>query len=367
VFRIEEGGRELLRVEVLEVEPNGEAKFRLWFYKWRETRPHQPYEDFVIIYDKKKERFIGGISVNEVDGIYEEHLVEIFQLLKKRGVRGVSLSTYGKLLIFTGVFRDVVLGRIPLKWPRAKPAAVEYLGNRKFRINSYEVEFNSDDIAKLKMPSAEEALRLAASLRRAGVYAGVVRNTVKLNRDSFFRLLVATGVALPGFASRYRCEELHVFATAGGEILLRRGTRGRLENSRRVQRKKILRLPHTERKVLEAIRSAERRPLRGWVAQLMWKIRRRIGTRRATPRRTTSSSTASTLYRFLEHAAEGVDAVEVRLEGCRIAIRASGIDIVVEFGLLKHARPPSSWLKMWDAPSCCTSRLKRWACRWKLR
>jgi len=30
---VKEGGRELLRVEVLDAKPDGTAKFRLWFYK----------------------------------------------------------------------------------------------------------------------------------------------------------------------------------------------------------------------------------------------------------------------------------------------------------------------------------------------
>jgi len=42
-FLMEEGGREFLRVEVLDVKSNGEAMFRLWYYKWCETRPQQPY------------------------------------------------------------------------------------------------------------------------------------------------------------------------------------------------------------------------------------------------------------------------------------------------------------------------------------
>jgi len=34
------GERELLRVEVLEARADGMARFRLWYYKWRETKPH---------------------------------------------------------------------------------------------------------------------------------------------------------------------------------------------------------------------------------------------------------------------------------------------------------------------------------------
>jgi len=47
---VEEGGRELLRVEVLEARTDGTAKFRLWYYKWQETRPDRPYVDVEITY-----------------------------------------------------------------------------------------------------------------------------------------------------------------------------------------------------------------------------------------------------------------------------------------------------------------------------
>jgi len=48
-----EGDKEFLRIEVLDVKSNGAAKFRLWYYKWQETRPHQPYVDVEITYNEK--------------------------------------------------------------------------------------------------------------------------------------------------------------------------------------------------------------------------------------------------------------------------------------------------------------------------
>jgi len=53
-LRVEDGGRELLRVEVLDVKSNEEAKFRLWYYKWQETRPHQPYVDIEITRERSE-------------------------------------------------------------------------------------------------------------------------------------------------------------------------------------------------------------------------------------------------------------------------------------------------------------------------
>jgi len=49
------GGRELLRVEVLEARADGTAKLRLWFYKWWGRRPYQPYVDIELTYREKSE------------------------------------------------------------------------------------------------------------------------------------------------------------------------------------------------------------------------------------------------------------------------------------------------------------------------
>jgi len=51
---IEEGGRRLLRVEVLEARADGTAKFRLWYHRWRETRPDRPYVDVEITYKEER-------------------------------------------------------------------------------------------------------------------------------------------------------------------------------------------------------------------------------------------------------------------------------------------------------------------------
>jgi len=45
---IKDGDRKLLRVEVLEARADGTARFRLWYYKWRKTRPDKPYVDIEI-------------------------------------------------------------------------------------------------------------------------------------------------------------------------------------------------------------------------------------------------------------------------------------------------------------------------------
>jgi len=92
-LRVEEGGRELLRVEVLEARADGTAKFRLWYYKWRETRPHQPYVDVEIKLYQEGDgsiHFKGRVFASKRKGIYKEHLAEIADLLRRRGVEGVA-------------------------------------------------------------------------------------------------------------------------------------------------------------------------------------------------------------------------------------------------------------------------------------
>jgi len=115
-YPIRDGDRELLRVEVLDVKSNGEeAKFRLWYYKWHKTRPHQPYVDAEIKSHSSKRdgriRFIGRVYASEAKGILREHLAKIAELLKREGVEGVTYYEYGKdaFLQFTGAFRDSVL------------------------------------------------------------------------------------------------------------------------------------------------------------------------------------------------------------------------------------------------------------------
>jgi len=45
---VAESSREFLPVEVLEVRPDGTAKFRLWYHTWLETRHGEPYVDFEV-------------------------------------------------------------------------------------------------------------------------------------------------------------------------------------------------------------------------------------------------------------------------------------------------------------------------------
>jgi len=181
---IVEGGRELLRVEVLETRADGTAKFRLWYYKWRETRPHQPYVDIEIkSYQYKDGRvsFMGRVFASEAKGILREHLAEIAQLLKRRGVEGVAYYDHGRKgasLQFTGAFRDSVLRKLDIQpeLPPGESPDVQHLSGLKFKIGDREVEFARGYVkggyefyAKLEFPSREEAECLVSSLKAIGV------------------------------------------------------------------------------------------------------------------------------------------------------------------------------------------------------
>jgi len=222
-FLVEKGGRELLCVEVLDVKSNGEAKFRLWYYKWRKTRPQQPYVDVEIKpyqLSGNRIRFRGFIYANKTKDILKEHLAEIADLLKHRGVERVLLQDDGKALEFTGAFRDSVLSKLGVKpeLPQGEPPAVQYLGGLKFKVGDREVEFGNGLYAKLTFPSGEETGRFASSLKAVGVHVEVAGNVVRLDRDSFFGLLAITNAAPPSLTPLYRSEEdsFRVYASARG-------------------------------------------------------------------------------------------------------------------------------------------------------
>jgi len=357
---VEEGGRELLRVEVLDVKPNGEAKFRLWYYKWRETRPDQPYVDFEIRpyrYRGSTFHFIGFIYANKAKGILRDHLAEIAELLKREGIKGVSLITYGKQLQFTGAFRDSVLARlgVELELPHAEPAMVEYLGGLKFKVGDREVEFGGRYVkgpyefyAELRLASAEEAVCYAASLKALGVEAKAVGDTVRLDSDAFFGLLAATGAAPPGLTPLYRSNDLQVYAKVEG---------GRMRFYFAVRHEGIWRavdglygewyvlLVRAEREVLEAIRGAVAKALEKLAPEqqgrqtkvgVLSEIRDEKGNVKVHYLHLYGHHLAS----FLKHAAEEVRAEpsEVRLEGRNIVVEAGGVKAEVVFKLLKFGK-----------------------------
>jgi len=358
---IEKGGNEFLRVEVLDVKSNGEAKFRLWFHKWRETRPDRPYVDIEIepYRDEGGVRFRGRIFANKAEGILREHLREIAEVLKGKGVDGVAYYEYEKkiYLYFTGAFRDSVLGKLGIEpeLPPGEPPAVQHLGSLKFRVGNCEVELSPmamgarrELYAVLMFPSREEAEDFVRSLKAVGVYAEVVGSEkagymVRLYRDSFLGLLAAANAVPPSLMLLYHSNDLRVYASAeGGSMrfyfaVKHRGVWRAVEG---LYNEKLggVTLRRAERDVVEAIRGA--------VAKALEKLGRPAKVEEPKEYRDEKGNTkvyyfylfGHHLAAFLEHAADCVEAgpAEVWLEGRRIVVKAGGVEAEVEFKLLKR-------------------------------
>jgi len=346
-FPIRDGDRELFRVEVLDVKPNGEAKFRLWYYKWRETRPHQPYVDVEITYKGKEQGFIGRVYTSETKGILREHLAEIARLLEEKGVKGVAYYEYDyekrAFLQFTGAFRDSVLRELGIRpeLPPGEPPAVQYLGGLRFKIGDREAEFGDGLYAKLEFPSRDEAEHFAASLKAVGVDAEIVGNVVRLDSDSFFGLLAATNAVPPGLTPLYRSNDLQVYAAVEGDRMrfyfaVKHGDAWRVAKGLSVEAK--VQLVRAERDILEAIRDA--------VARALAQLGRPAEVGEPKEDRDEKGNVKGYylylygphLAAFLEHATERVEAklAVVRLEGKRIVVKAGDAKAEVEFKLLKR-------------------------------
>jgi len=364
-FPIRHDDRELLRVEVLDVESNGETKFRLWYYKWRETRPDRPYVDVEIKPHPRKDgvRFIGYVYANEAKGILREHLAEIADLLKRKGIEGVSLIAHGRALQFSGAFRDSVLGKLGIKpeFPPGEPPAVQHLGGFRFRVGDREVEFARGYVkggyefyAEPKFSTKEEAERFARSLKAIGVDARIagpdaVGYTVRLDSDSFFGLLAATDAVPPGLALLYHSEEgdFRVYASMEGVRMrfyfaVKHGGVWKVAEGLYNEKSGGVMIYRAERDILEAIRGAVEKALKKLDPD--WQSRPADVEEPREDRDEEGRVKAYYLYLygphlapFLEHAAETVKAqpAEVRLEGRRIIISAGGVRTEVEFKLLK--------------------------------
>ncbi|MEM1598456.1 MAG: hypothetical protein QXP31_04990 [Pyrobaculum sp.] len=182
-----------VRVEVLQAEEKG-ARFRLWYYKWFETRPHRPYLDFWIPQGGR-----GYINANAAEGVYREHLAEIHQLLADAGLP-TYLRRDSRMLEFYGGFLKEALRRIGLG------PSVRYLGNNKFEVDRRVVEFSprqrgryAEMGAVLKFETGREAAEFYQRLSQAGIYAEVAGGEVRLDEESYWGLVVASGAAPEGW------------------------------------------------------------------------------------------------------------------------------------------------------------------------
>jgi len=358
-LRVEEDGRELLRVEVLDVGLDGSAKFRLWYHEWHKTRPHQPYVDVEITYKGEKQGFIGHFYANKAKGILREHMAEIAQLLRDMRVEGVSLVAHGKQLRFTGAFRDSVLARFGIKpeLSPGEPPAVQHLGGLRFKVGDREVEFGPKAMgarrefyAEPKFLSRDEAVNFARSLRAIGVDAEVVGSedvgyAVRLDSDAFFGLLAVTNAVPPGLTLLYCSNDLRLYASVE-EVRMRyyfavkSGGVWRAVNG--LYKERDVQLFHVERDVLETVRIAVARALEQLAPEKLGLPAKVEEPKEERDKEGKVKGYYFHLYGphfapFLEYAADSVEAepAEVRLEGKRIMIKAGGFETVVEFKLLK--------------------------------
>jgi len=212
-----------VKIEALELRPDF-AKFRLWYYKWQETRPHQSYVDFELKKYRKGrfEAVLGMLYEKRLEGVSKEHLREIAKLLRQMGMQGVAYyEIKGKVgvLYFSGCFLKSFIktfGTPPIR--DGTPPWIEHLGGFEYGIGNYVVKFRRRGkeikmgyFATLSLPTREDAERLASSLKAAEVKSTVVEGNVLFDTESLIGLAIRAGAAPPGFAQIYANDVLRVY------------------------------------------------------------------------------------------------------------------------------------------------------------
>jgi len=201
-----------LKVEVLEVRPDGSARFRLW---------HEDWQGRYVDVDVVKQKF-GGVDVYlgelRADGfITPDDLKDIFMLLKLKRIRTIYL---GDVLYLTTEFRDVVLASIGHERKKGvEPPHVEYLGGYKFAVGDYTIEFvetkRHNFYASVRLPTRKDAESLVLGLASLGIAATYVGRVAEFNRDSLFGLMTYTGAVPPGLVQLYNSHRLTIYARKG--------------------------------------------------------------------------------------------------------------------------------------------------------
>ncbi|MEM3996456.1 MAG: hypothetical protein QXP31_05265 [Pyrobaculum sp.] len=332
------------RVEVLEVRENGEVKFRIWFYRWLDTRPHQPFVDVEIKYDSRRKGFRGWLYVNVYEGIYKEHLVELHQLFEREGLKATLVWDGDEIerLVFYGAFREELLRRIGYRPERveAEPVSVKHLGELKFEVGGVEVEFAKSSkkdrplYAVLQFGTADEAVDFYRRLTAAGVYAEVRGREVRLDEESYWGMVITSGVVPEGWQLVYPLEgdqyrDLHLFKREGEkgvfyQFVVKVGgvwrSAGNWYEERRVM------LHHSDRAVLEALREAVKRAVGVELGE--------IGEIRGVYR---IHVTRPVLEAFENRApVVAVGKSEVHIDGDFIVIKHGGVEHRVKFELVKR-------------------------------
>ncbi|MEM1598102.1 MAG: hypothetical protein QXP31_03865 [Pyrobaculum sp.] len=340
----------LVRIELLEVRENGDVKFRVWFYRWLDTRPHQPFVDVEIKYDEKRKRFRGSLYANEYEGIYKEHLAELYQMFEREGLPVTPKWEGGEIkeLVFYGGFRDELLRRIGYQ-PEpvsAEPAAVKHLGGLVFEVDGVRVVFaeskKPDEPLKavLRFGSSDDAEKFYQRLRAAGVYAEVRGREIRLNDESYWGLVIASGFTPEGWQLVYPLEgdefrDLHVY-----KRVVRQGDKVRVYYQFAVKVGGVWRttggwygekapsvmLQHSDRAVLEALREAVKRA----VGVELGEIGEHKGAYRLIAYRP-----VLTVFDERWLASLSVERPEVQVEDNFIVVKLGDVEHRVEFRLLR--------------------------------
>jgi len=214
---------EALKIELLDLRPEGTAKIRLWYHKWRETRPDQPYIDVELKMRKWRccSRLVGKLVAD--GGISPDDLVEIARQLKQMGLLGFQLE--GTTLRFTSKFLWTAIMKFGVSALNyIEPLKVEYVGGLTFNVAGHAVEFRRGVArilkgrkilrsyrAKLRLSSTNEVLYVFAVLRTQGVRAIPAGRSVYFNVDSLVGLMAITGATPPGFELLYSSEDFRIY------------------------------------------------------------------------------------------------------------------------------------------------------------
>ncbi|MEM0182306.1 MAG: hypothetical protein QXK62_08930 [Thermoproteus sp.] len=347
-------GRTVAKIEILDLRENGDLKFRLWFYRWFETRPERPFVDIEVRYREGQKRFLGRLCANEGEGIFKEHLGELYRLLKAEGLRVTPIWSGGgvKELVFYGGFREELLRRIGRRSEliAAEPAAVKHLGGMRFEVDGRLVEFGERALhgklqpyAVIQLGAAEEAISLYRRLRAAGVYAEVRGRAVRLNGESYWGMSIAAGITPEGYQRLYPLDEdeyrdLYVFKRVDGkgayyQFTFRHDGVWRAVGGKYVGRQVMLQ--HADIETLRALKAALKEALDaiGSEAQVG-----RIGRRRRGRSAVYYLYVTRPIIAAFEERALSAEPMEVSLAGDAVIIRQGGAERRVEFVLLRGNR-----------------------------
>ena len=330
-----------VRIELLEVRENGDIKFRIWFYRWLETRPNQPYVDVEIKYDSHMRGFRGGLYANEAAGVYRGDLAELHQLFEREGLE-VSPAYKGdeiQGLRFFGRFRKELLRRVGYRPEpvEAEPVAVKHLGGLSFEVNGREVTFEVGQAlwqplkAVLRFDTEDEAVDFYRSLKAADIYAEVRGREVRLNDESYWGLVVASGATPEGWTRVYPLEgdefrDLYLFKRVDEtgvyyQFVVKVG--GVWRSAGRKYGEGAVVIHHSDKAILEALKEAAKRA----VGVEMGEIGEHYGVYYI-------AVTRPVLEAFEKRVPAAVGEAVVQVDGDFIVVKYGGVEHRVKFELV---------------------------------